>query len=156
MTTLTTTPAKAPLTGYVRPLKLSLLFSILGEAVILVIWGFYLFPEGNWFNKIMWTLVYCGMGMGGAFGAVVVLGLLGRVDGLRAVVLTAALSTVMLGLFCNYLCLRLDMTFGYFGAQGAGVLFMVNGIAMSAIGGALLGWLVFTERGRAFGPAWLK
>lgn len=146
----------APDPGFARPLKLALLFSILGEAVILVIWGFVLFPEGSWVNKIMWTLVYCGMGMGGAFGAVVALGLLGRVHGWRAVVMTAALSTVMLGLFCNILCLRLDTTFGYFGAQGASGLFLANGIVMSAIGGALLGWLSFTERGRSFGPAWLK
>ena len=143
-------------TGAARPLKLALLFSILGEAVILLVWGFYLFPKGSWFIKTMWTLVYCGVGMGGAFGAVLVLGLLGRVDGWRAVGLTALLSTVMLGLFCNTLCLRLDMTFGYFGAQGAGLLFMLNGIVMSALGGAVLGWMTFTDRGRAFGPDWLK
>ena len=65
-------------------------------------------------------------------------------------------SVVALGLFCNTLCLRLDMTFGYFAAQGAGLLFMANGIAMSAIGGAVLGWMTFTDKGREFGPAWLK
>ena len=48
------------------------------------------------------------------------------------------------------------MTFGYFAAQGAGLLFMANGIAMSAIGGAVLGWMTFTDKGREFGPAWLK
>ncbi|WP_295039504.1 hypothetical protein [Sulfitobacter sp.] len=89
-------------TGAARPLKLALLFSILGEAVILLVWGFYLFPKGSWFNKTMWTLVYCGVGMGGAFGAVLVLGLLGRVDGWRAVGLTALLSTVMLGAVLQY------------------------------------------------------
>ncbi len=152
MTTLTMASDRS----LARPLKLAILFSVLGEAVILVVWGFYLFPEGSWFNKFMWTIVYCGLGMGGAFGSVVALGLLGRVDGWRAVVLSALLSTVMLGLLCNTLCLRLDMTFGYFGAQGAGLLFMVNGIVMSAIGGAVLGWMTFTDRGRAFGPALLK
>ena len=147
MTTLTMASDRS----FARPLKLAILFSVLGEAVILVVWGFYLFPEGSWFN-----IVYCGLGMGGAFGSVVALGLLGRVDGWRAVVLSALLSTVMLGLLCNTLCLRLDMTFGYFGAQGAGLLFMVNGIVMSAIGGAVLGWMTFTDRGRAFGPTLLK
>jgi hypothetical protein len=104
----------------------------------------------------MWTPVYCGVGMGGAFGAVVVFGLLGRVDGWCAVGLTVLPATVMLGLFCNTLCLRLDLTFGYFGAQGAGFLFMLNGIAMSALGGAVLGCMTFTERGRTFRPHWLK
>ena len=113
MTDVTMIPDRS----FARPLKLAILFSVLGEAVILLVWGFYLFPEGSWFNKFMWTIVYCGLGMGGAFGSVVALGLLDRVDGWPAVVLSALLSTVMLGLFCNTLCLRLDMTFGYFGAQ---------------------------------------
>ena len=152
MTDVTMIPDRS----FARPLKLAILFSVLGEAVILLVWGFYLFPEGSWFNKFMWTIVYCGLGMGGAFGSVVALGLLDRVDGWPTVVLSALLSTVMLGLFCNTLCLRLDMTFGYFGAQGAGLLFMANGIAMSAIGGAVLGWMTFTDTGQAFGPAWLK
>ena len=74
MTTLTMASDRS----FARPLKLAILFSVLGEAVILVVWGFYLFPEGSWFNKFMWTIVYCGLGMGGAFGSVVALGLLGR------------------------------------------------------------------------------
>jgi len=152
MTTLTRPSERA----FARPLKLALLFSILGEAVLLLVYGFYLFPEGSWFSKFMWTIVYCGMGMGGAFGAVVALGLLGRVDGWRAIVLTTLLATVMLGIFCNVLCLRLDMTFGFFGARESGLLFMASGIILSPLGGAVLGWLTFTEAGRNFGPDWLK
>jgi len=124
--------------------------------VIFVVWGLYLFPEGSLFNKFMWTIVFCGIGMGGAFGAVVVLGLLGRVSGWPAILATTVISAVMLGLFCNTLCLRLDLVFGYFGASGAGMLFMTNGLVMSALGGAVLGWLTFTETGRNFGPDWLK
>ncbi len=146
----------APEHGYARALKLTLLFSILGEAVIFLVWGLYLFPDGSWFNKFMWTIVYCGLGMGGAFGAVLVLGFFGRVDGLLAVVLSALVATLMLGLICNILCLRLDMIFNYFGARGSGGLFLSNGLVMSAAGGAILGWLIFTERGRNYGPDWLK
>jgi hypothetical protein len=36
------------------------------------------------------------------------------------------------------------------------LLFIVNGIVMSAIGGAVLGWMTFTGSGRALVPAWLK
>ncbi len=104
----------------------------------------------------MWTIVYCGLGMGGAFGAVLVLGFFGRVDGWLAVVLSVLLATVILGLFCNTLCLRLDITFNYFGAISSSGLFLVNGMVLSAIGGALVGWLTFTEHGREIGPDWLK
>ncbi len=62
----------------------------------------------------------------------------------------------MLGIFCNLLCLRLDMTFGYFGARESGLLFVASGIILSPIGGAALGWPTFTETGRNFGPDWLK
>ncbi len=62
----------------------------------------------------------------------------------------------MLGLLCNIPCLRLDQTLHYFGSTGAGLLFIANGLGMSLVGGALLGWLTFTEAGRAFGPEWLK
>lgn len=142
--------------AFARPLKLALLFSVGGEAAIFVVWGLILFPEGNVFNKFMWTIVYCGLGMGGALGTVVALGILGRLEGWKAVILTTALSGVMLGLLCNILCLRLDQTFHYFGGTGAGLLFIANGLGMSLVGGALLGWLTFTEAGRAFGPEWLK
>ena len=153
---MTTDVIISPDRRFARPLKTALLFSILGEATIFVVWGLILFPDGSVFYKFMWTIVFCGLGMGGAFGAVVALGLLDRMSGWPAVLVTGLISSIMLGIFCNTLCLRLDMIFGFFGAQGSGGLFLVNDIAMAAVGGLLVGWLTFTERGRDFGPAWLK
>jgi len=53
MTTLTLPPDRP----FARPLKLALLFSILGEAVLLVVYGLILFPEGSWVSKFMWTIL---------------------------------------------------------------------------------------------------
>ena len=42
--------------SFARLLKRAILFSVLGEAVILLLWGFPLFPDGSWFNEFMWTM----------------------------------------------------------------------------------------------------
>ena len=49
---------------YVRPLIVSLFFAVVGELLLLVIYGIILFPEGNILYKVLWTLVFCGIGMG--------------------------------------------------------------------------------------------
>ena len=41
---------------YIRPLIISLFFAIVGELLLLVIYGIILFPEGNLFYKVFWTL----------------------------------------------------------------------------------------------------
>lgn len=131
-----------------RPIKLSILFSILGEAVILLVWGMLLYPEGNLLHKFLWTIVFCGLGMGAAIGAIIALFVVGKWTGTYAVILCAELSGIILGLFCNYLCYNLDMHFDYFGGKETPLLFVINGMVMAIIGGAVVGWLCFTERGK--------
>ncbi|GMN05587.1 hypothetical protein MTsPCn5_09750 [Croceitalea sp. MTPC5] len=131
-----------------RPLKLSILLSILGEAVILVVWGIVLYPEGNLLHKFLWAIVFCGLGMGAAIGAIIALVVVGRWTGAFAVIFCAELSAIVLGLFCNYLCYSLDMHFNYFGSNETPLLFFISGIVMATIGGAIVGWFCFTEKGK--------
>ncbi|MEZ2415000.1 hypothetical protein ACA086_08535 [Muriicola sp. E247] len=131
-----------------RPLKLSILFSILGEAVIFVVWGVLLYPEGNLLHKFLWTIVFCGFGMGAAIGSIIALFVVGKWKGVYAVIFCAELSGIVLGLFCNYLCFYLDMHFDYFGGKETPLLFVINGTVIATLGGALVGWLCFTEKGK--------
>lgn len=131
-----------------RPLKLSILLSILGEAVILVVWGIVLYPEGNLLHKFLWAIVFCGLGMGAAIGAIIALVVVGRWTRAFAVIFCAELSAIVLGLFCNYLCYSLDMHFNYFGSNETPLLFFISGIVMATIGGAIVGWFCFTEKGK--------
>lgn len=131
-----------------RPLKLSILFSMLGEAFIFLVWGVLLYPEGNLLHKFLWTVVFCGFGMGAAIGAIIALFVVGKWKGAYAVILCAELSGIVLGLFCNYLCFYLDMHFDYFGGKETPLLFVINGTVMATLGGALVGWLCFTEKGK--------
>lgn len=150
-------PQPEPITraSYIRPITLSIAFSVAGELVIFVVWGLILFPEGSIFNKLVWTLGFCGIGMGSAVGAAVVLFVVDRLDGLAAVLATAGIAVALLGVACNSLCLALDRHFLYFGGAEDMTLFLANGIAMAAVGGLVVGWLCFTDRGRRvlrFGP----
>ena len=130
-----------------RPIKLSILFSVVGELIIFVVWGLILFPDGSWLHKLLWTLLFCGVGMGSAVGAVVAILIVGRLHGVTAIVATMVASISLLGVACNLLCLALDEHFHYFGGDSHGDMFIWNGIAMAALGGLLVGWLCFTERG---------
>lgn len=136
---------------YLRPLRLAILFSVLGESTIFVVWGLLLYPEGNVPKKFLWTIVFCGLGMGGALGSLVALLVVDRLSGWRAVAATVSLSTPVLGVGCNLLCLELDQHFLYFGGAENSPLFIWDGVVMSAVGGAALGWLCFTEAGSCVG-----
>ena len=134
---------------YIRPLIISLFFSIVGELVLLVIYGIVLFPEGNMMYKVLWTLGFCGIGMGATLGAGINLFIVGRHVGLKAVLLTVLLSFLIMGVACDLLCLNLDLHFNYFGAQASPLLFVTSGVLGSLIAGAGIGVLLFSETGRS-------
>lgn len=134
---------------YFRPLIVGILISMLGEALIFIIWGVILYPEGSLLHKFIWTIVLCGFGMGSGGGALITLVVSGRFWGRLAILVCALISLVLLGLFCNFLCFEIDMSFNFFGAHETPDLFIWNGIIMSVVGGVLIGWLCFTHKGNA-------
>jgi hypothetical protein len=133
---------------YARPLKVSLIFCIGGELLLLLVFGILLFPEGNLVYKILWTLLFCGVGMGGALGSLINLLIVDRLDGQKAVWATMALSFVLLGIVCDLLCLNLDSIFNYFGGPAHSFEFVVVSLILSPLGGYLVGWLCFTDTGK--------
>lgn len=132
---------------YKRPLIVGLVLATFGELMIFIIFGVILFPSGNILSKFLWTVLFCGVGMGSAFGTIVDLAVVGRLKGRSAIIACTIISTVILGFACNLLCFNLDQHFNYFGGQGSPKLFILNGIVMASIGGFLSGWLLFTESG---------
>lgn len=134
---------------YLRPIKLGIALSVLGESVIFVVWGLVLYPEGSVVNKLLWTVLFCGVGMGSAVGATVSLLVVDRLEGWKAVAATTAASVLMLGVACDLLCLQLDRHFLYFGGTEDMGLFLGGGLAMSTVGGVIVGWACFLPSGRA-------
>ena len=132
-----------------RPLIISLFFAVAGELLLLVIYGIILFPEGNLFYKVLWTIGFCGIGMGATLGAGINLFVMGRYAGPKAILLTILLSFLIMGVACDLLCLNLDLHFNYFGAQASPLLFSAGGVLGSILAGAGIGGLLFTETGRS-------
>ena len=134
---------------FIRPLIISLLFTVVGEFLLLVIYGILLFPDGNMIYKVLWTLVFCGIGMWATLGTSINLFIIGRYAGLKAILVTILLSFLIMGVACDLLCLNLDLHFNYFGAQINPLLFSTGGMLGSLIAGAGIGGLLFSRTGQS-------
>lgn len=134
-----------------RPVVVSIVVSAMAELVIFVVWGLILYPEGNWLQKLLWTVVFCGVGMGAATGALICMLIAGRLSGWLAIATTIIVSVLVLGIGCNLLCFSIDLHHHFFGAREGPVSFLLFGIVGAGVGGALVGWLLFSNRG----PKWL-
>jgi hypothetical protein len=130
-----------------RPVKLGIIFSVTAELIIFVFYGLILFPEGNLLYKFLWTIAFCGIGMGATVGALIQLFVIGRFTGSKAILACSIISVGVLGIACNILCLNLDSHYHYFGGADNPILFIAGGVILSAIGGGLAGWLIFSAKG---------
>jgi len=135
---------------YLRPITLSIIGSSFFEFIIFLIFGLWLFPGGDLVNKFLWSVVFCGIGMGSTVGWLINLIVVDRLRGATAIGVTVIISVIILGLICNLLCISLDQHFNYFGSHEMPTLFLVNGVFMSALGGAMVGWLLFSETGAMY------
>ncbi len=134
---------------YTRPIVVATVFTLIGELMLLLFYGVYLSNEGSLIYKIIWTLGFCGLGMGFTLGAAIDLFLVNRIPDSKAIWATAAISTVGLGIACNWLCTNLDRHFGYFGGAENLALHILPSFFAAAVGGWLIGWLLFSVRGKS-------
>ena len=133
---------------YLRPIKLSILLSVTGELYLLIYYGLIQYPEGSIVLKFLWTVVFCGLGMGSTLGAFVNLLLVDKLAGYKAILATMLLSFLVLGVACNLLCLNLDQHFHFFGGHENPRNFLVSGIILAPVGGLILGLALFTRQGQ--------
>lgn len=131
---------------YLRPLYVATILSVSFEAFIFIIFGLILYPEGNIFYKLIWTIFFCGLGMGGAIGTWINILIIDSYNGFKAIVYTVLIATVFLTA-CDLLCLKIDHVFHYFGAHTNPYLFFVSGFIMTIIGSIIAGILLFTKTG---------
>jgi len=145
---LTSTAAETR-SEFVRPLLLATAFTWTAELALLVYYGIYLSDHGSIFNKMIWTLGFCGIGMGLTLGGLIDIFLVGRVSERVGIWSTMVLMTITLGVACNWLCMNLDRHFMYFGGAENPYLHFLPSFLASIAGGWLLGWLIFSAKGRA-------
>jgi hypothetical protein len=131
---------------YLRPFILFYVSSLLAEVVFLIVAVIFFSGWRDMGNKMLWTLVFCPLGMGGAMGSLTSFFLVDQIYGQRAVWFTAILSLLVLG-SCNHLCFLLDHYFNYFGSTTHPLWFHLRypGIFIS---GWSTGKLLFTDDGQ--------
>lgn len=132
--------------AYIRAFLLFWLNSMIAEVIFLAVGIFVFTGTKDLLYKILWTLLFCPLGMGGAMGSIVNYFIVDYYYGSKAIHFTALISLLVFG-SCNYLCFNLDHHFGWFGAAEHPLWFhwrypMIYGV------GWVNGRLLFTDDGQ--------
>ncbi|ABN68190.1 predicted protein [Scheffersomyces stipitis CBS 6054] len=131
---------------YIRPFLLFYVNSLIAEVVFLLVAIFIMSGTDDIINKVLWTLVFCPLGMGGAMGGIVNVFIVDKYYGSKAIYLTTVISVLVLG-GCNILCYNLDLVFHFFGASDHPLWFHWR-YPMIAFVGYSSGKLLFTDEGQ--------
>lgn len=132
---------------YTRPLTFSIFLAVFMEMINLALFGFLTGSTDHLVDKILWTIGVGGVGMGSVLGVFIVFSLVGQVRGKQAVAGTVFYSVLILGVVAKLAAIKMEMINITFNLSEWSVLYFVNGVATAAAGGALLGWLLFTQSG---------
>jgi hypothetical protein len=112
---------------FVKSISVAPSFTLLGEAIIFVVWSVHLFPAGDVWTKFVWVGT-CGIAMGAAIGAIDNLVVTGRLGAGQGALCSGLIYFVVLA-FCTVLCFRIDLaTSSQFGAKEAPILFLAGGL----------------------------
>ncbi|KAJ5987974.1 hypothetical protein N7481_003184 [Penicillium waksmanii] len=131
---------------YLRPFLLFYGGSLIAEIVFLAVGVFIMTGTRDLLYKVLWTLVFCPLGMGGAMGGIINCFIVDQYYGKKAVHFTALLSLLILS-SCNVLCYNLDRHFGWFGASDHPMWFHWRYPMIWAVG-YQNGLLMFTDEGQ--------
>ncbi len=131
----------------VRPIAVAIVFTLVGEVLIFLIWGIGIFPKGTLWRKLVWTIT-CGVAMGATIGALVNLFVTGRLRTRTAAVTAAAIYFSVLA-FCIGLCFEIALSVNYFGAREAPVLFIPGGLIPALVTSFGYSWLLYSDSGEA-------
>ncbi|KAJ5278683.1 hypothetical protein N7478_004055 [Penicillium angulare] len=81
---------------YIRPFLLFWLSSVFAEVIFLAVGVFIMTGTRDLFFKVMWTLVFCPLGMGGAMGGLINVFIVDHYYGKKAAQFTGILSLLIL------------------------------------------------------------
>ncbi|CAF0718855.1 unnamed protein product [Adineta steineri] len=132
---------------YLRPMKLFIGSSIGAELIFLFISICFFSGFKDIFYKILWTLFFCGIGMGSTMGTLINIFITDRYFNSKAIFGTLILGLIVFGT-CNVLCFRLDHHFDYYGAIKYPVFFLSKGFVAGLLGSLINGYLLFNANGQ--------
>ncbi|KAF7725048.1 hypothetical protein EC973_000455 [Apophysomyces ossiformis] len=100
---------------YLRPFILYTVNSYLAESLFLVVSIIFFSGWRDIFTRLIWTMIICPIGMGGAMGGLTVFFLTDKYYGREAIIFSTILHFLVIGT-CNFLCFNLDHHYQYFGS----------------------------------------
>lgn len=131
---------------YVRPLVLAAMFTVVGETMVVVLWGFILYPGGGILSKLLLAAA-SAIVMAVAIGLMVGFIVGGRFKGPVAAVASSLCYTIVLvaGILISY---KIDMATDLFGVRRDPTLFVLTGVLPAISSAPLYGWLLHGELGK--------
>jgi hypothetical protein len=132
---------------YLRPMKLFIASSIGAELFFLLISITFFSGFKDIFYKILWTLFFCGIGMGSTMGTLINLFITDQYFNNKAIFGSLILGLIVFGT-CNILCFRLDHHFDYYGAIKYPIFFLSKGFLAGILGSLMNGYLLFSANGQ--------
>ncbi|UZE96007.1 hypothetical protein [Alkalimarinus alittae] len=132
---------------YTRPLIFSIFLAVFIEIINLVLFSFLTGSSEQLVDKTLWTVGVGGIGMGAVLGVFLVLSLVGQIEGKQAIIGTIFFSVLILGVVAKLAAIKMETINIAFNLSEWSLLYFLNGVVSAAIGGALLGWLLFTKGG---------
>ncbi|CAF1428924.1 unnamed protein product [Didymodactylos carnosus] len=132
---------------YLRPMKLFIMSSMATELIFLII-GICVFSGfRDIFYKIVWTLFFCGVGMGATMGTLINIFITDQYFNYKAIFGSLILGIIVFGT-CNILCFNLDHHFDYWGAIKHPTFFLSKGFVAGISGSLINGYLLFNANGQ--------
>ncbi len=132
---------------YTRPLIFSIFIAVSIECINLILFGFLTGSADYLVDKLLWTIGIGGIGMGAVLGVFITISLVGQIQGKQAIIGTVFFSVLILGVVSKVAAIKMETINIAFNLSEWPVLYFVNGVVSAAIGGAILGWLLFSSAG---------
>ena len=85
--------------------------------------------------------------MGAVLGVFLILALVGQLRGKQAVIGTMFFTVLILGVVSKLAAIKMETINIAFNLGEWPVLYFTNGVLTATVGGAILGWLLFTKAG---------
>lgn len=132
---------------YTRPLTFSIFLAVFIEIINLILFSVLTGSADQLVDKTLWTVGVGGVGMGAVLGVFIVFALVDQIEGKQAVAATIFFSVLILGVVAKLAAIKMETINIAFNLSEWSTLYFVNGVVTAGIGGALLGWLLFTKAG---------
>ena len=132
---------------YIRPLALAAVFMVAGAAMLFVLWGVVLHPDGDSAARLLWAIANAIV-MAAAIGLMVGFIVGERYKGGIAMVVSSfCYATVLVaGILVNY---EIDLTNDLFGFRRDPALFVQTIVLPAILTAPLYGWLLHGNPGKA-------